>query len=224
MRRYTKLHKRKSGLIDRIQNIWTDPVFSNVIAAVIAALVLWLIARFYIKYKNRSLQGLNTKRVMSIAIIMISALPVAIFVIALQLNISMMDTFTSKMVVSRLVIYWLIVFLSLVIILVLIPNQLKKYDLFLSVPMSFDDDKEYKKFRSQCLELIKLMEEQCGFKNVYFAGRDIESMKQFTPGQNAALLDLQALKQSKRFMMYMPKKMSSSCTFEAGYALSLIHI
>ena len=101
----------------------------------------------------------------------------------------------------------------------LIPNQLKKYDLFLSVPMSFDGDKEYKKFRSQCLELIKLMEEQCGFKNVYFAGRDIESMKQFTPGQNAALLDLQALKQSKRFMMYMPKKMSSSCTFEAGYAL-----
>ncbi len=96
-------------------------------------------------------------------------------------------------------------------------HSYKKYDVFISAPMSFDTDEEYQTFRKLCLE-VKESLESCGFNHVYYAGEHYESMQDFDFNQQAAIDDLKALKLSKKLLFIYPQKMVSSSIFEVGYA------
>lgn len=124
----------------------------------------------------------------------------------------------SSIEVNSFLLVSLTVFLISVILTVILVSRFKKYDIFLSAPMSFDTDEEYKQTRENCLKIIGLIQEYTPFKKIYYAGFDKETMDAFTAANHAAIDDLKALKKSKRFILYLPKKIVTSSIFEAGYA------
>lgn len=120
--------------------------------------------------------------------------------------------------VNGIILCTVLLFLVFVGISILYHNTFFKYDVFISAPMSFSDDVEYQKFRAFCLEIKALLESECGYQRIYYAGSEIESIKQFSAHQHAAENDIKALRSSKCFLLIMPQKMQSSAIFEAGFA------
>lgn len=96
-----------------------------------------------------------------------------------------------------------------------------KYDVFLSVPMAAVGDALYAEYRSAALEVNDCLQKHCNKKNIYYAGLNIAAKTDFDPEDAAALDDLEAVSQSKYFVMIYPKKVASSVLFEAGMALAL---
>ncbi|HUP63437.1 MAG TPA: hypothetical protein VNA69_23830 [Thermoanaerobaculia bacterium] len=96
-----------------------------------------------------------------------------------------------------------------------------KYDVFLSVPMAAVGDTLYETYRSAALEIIECLKKQCNMKLIYYAGEQIATRDDFDPQDAAALDDLDAIQESKYFVMLYPKKVASSILFEAGIALAL---
>lgn len=120
--------------------------------------------------------------------------------------------------VNPTILIAVLLFLLFVGLAILLVNAFTKYDVFISAPMSFQDDANYKDFRSYCMEIKTLLETDCGFSRIYYAGETIESVNEFSAHQHAAENDLKALRKSKRFLLIVPEKTYSSSIFEAGFA------
>jgi hypothetical protein len=94
----------------------------------------------------------------------------------------------------------------------------RKYDVFLaSVLAGFDDDTRLLTERKAALAIATTLEQECRF-TVYYAGRDVRSTKDFDASHLGAKEDLEALRDSRHFIMLFPQKVTSSVLFEAGYA------
>lgn len=173
-----------------MKKIWNDPVFSKVIASAIVAVFALLFTLLY-EYFSLPLEDRSF------------------------FDIDFSDTFTfNKFIVTAVSIFFVIV-----VIWVMIARFMKSYDIFFSTPMSFSSEEEYVKHRNNCLKIIDVIKENTSYKKIYFAGQDITSRKSFSASNHAAIDDLKALRNSRRFILFMPKKMPTSAIFEAGYAL-----
>lgn len=103
-----------------------------------------------------------------------------------------------------------------------IEQFIDRHDVFISSPMAaIQDDEKYKENRKNVLKLVEVFRKECKFKSVYFAGHEIESMKDFEAPNISAGDDIQELRASKYFVLHYPEKIVSSVLFEAGVALEL---
>jgi hypothetical protein len=103
-----------------------------------------------------------------------------------------------------------------------VEDIIARHDVFISSPMAaMQDDEKYKDNRKDVLKLVEVFHKECKFKSVYFAGHDIESMKDFEAPNISAGDDIQELRASKYFVLHYPEKIVSSVLFEAGVALEL---
>jgi pimeloyl-ACP methyl ester carboxylesterase len=97
-----------------------------------------------------------------------------------------------------------------------------KYDVFVAAAMAaHDDDAEYKANHEAVLSLIETLKTKCNCKAVFYAGKNMSSMEKFDPEELALKDDLAALRKSRNFMLFYPKKIVSSVLYEAGWALIL---
>jgi hypothetical protein len=100
------------------------------------------------------------------------------------------------------------------------PPSTRKYDVFLSsVLAGFADDARLLKEKELALAVSKCLEQECGF-TVYYAGRDVQSSHDFDGSHIGAKRDIDALRDSRYFLMLYPERVTSSVLFEAGFALS----
>jgi hypothetical protein len=96
-----------------------------------------------------------------------------------------------------------------------------KYDAFISSPMfAFGDEGRYLDHRSNVIRLTKTLHEQCGF-TCYYAGEGRENYDEFETGDIALSNDLQALRDSRFYVLLIPETSATSALVEAGAALIL---
>jgi hypothetical protein len=94
--------------------------------------------------------------------------------------------------------------------------------IFVAAPMSgYGSDDLYKLHLKVVLHICSELEAQSCVEQVYFAGRDIQSIAGFTNPTDAFKHDYRALKQCDLFLMYYPTPVRSSVLVEAGIALGL---
>jgi hypothetical protein len=94
-----------------------------------------------------------------------------------------------------------------------------RYDVFLSsVLAGFHDDVKLQQEKQCALAVATCLERECNY-TVYYAGRDVGSFKDFDPAYLSARADIDALKQSRYFLLVYPEPVVSSVLFEAGIAL-----
>ena len=94
-----------------------------------------------------------------------------------------------------------------------------KFDVFVSAPMaSYETDAEVLADHERIAPAVALLEDQLGLV-VYWAGRSIRSKADFDAPDISATKDVEALLESKFFLMLYPAKIASSVLFEAGIAL-----
>jgi hypothetical protein len=97
-----------------------------------------------------------------------------------------------------------------------------KYDVFIAAAMAgHEGDAEYQQSRSEVLALIDTLKTKCNCKSVFYAGSAITSKAEFEPEALALVSDLQAMRESRSFILYYPTKLPSSALYEAGWALIL---
>ncbi len=94
-----------------------------------------------------------------------------------------------------------------------------KYDVFVSSPMASVPEGEYETMREATLAVINALKEHCGFSSFYYAGRNIETTDDFEANDLSLEIDLEALNDSKIFLMIYPEPLVSSVLVEAGWAL-----
>lgn len=95
------------------------------------------------------------------------------------------------------------------------------YDIFLSTPMAaFTSNQAYQSARAGFKKVFDALKQQRGL-SVYWASEKIESIEDFDTLDVSVMDDLEALKQSRRFVLIYPERLPSSALFEAGYALAL---
>lgn len=96
------------------------------------------------------------------------------------------------------------------------------YDVFLAAAMAaHPSDAAYAASRATVTSLIDVLQTKCGFESVFYAGRNMASMRDFDPEALALDLDLKAMRESRYFVLYYPEKVASSVLYEAGWALVL---
>lgn len=94
-----------------------------------------------------------------------------------------------------------------------------RYDIFVSAPLAgFATDKEIQADHDRVLPLVKCLEKELGLE-VFWAGRNICSRADFEAADIAVVDDVQAIRDSKYFLLLYPNKIVSSVLFEAGIAL-----
>jgi len=94
-----------------------------------------------------------------------------------------------------------------------------RYDVFVSTPLAgFATDEEIQADHDRVSPLVKYFETELGFK-VFWAGRNIRSRADFEVPDISAVDDVQAIRDSKCFLLLYPNKIVSSVLFEAGIAL-----
>ncbi len=97
-----------------------------------------------------------------------------------------------------------------------------KNDVFVSCPMAaFEKDEEYIASRKEVLEFASAIRTHAKFPNVYYAGIDIDSATDFDPPDISAEDVLNAISESKYFVLIYLSKIVSSSLLEAGCALAL---
>lgn len=95
------------------------------------------------------------------------------------------------------------------------------YDVFISAPMAaFDSDEEFKKNRDDVMRLIKVLQQEYDFKAVVYAGNAISSIQDFNAPGPSSREDINAIRDSKFFILWYPDRLVSSVIFEAGVALA----
>lgn len=93
---------------------------------------------------------------------------------------------------------------------------------FISSPMAgFGDDEKFQNVRQDMMRLVEIFRLECNFQFVYYAGQNIQSIKDFDLEDIALEKDINALKKSKYFIMIYPDEIVSSVLFEAGWAQSM---
>ena len=94
-----------------------------------------------------------------------------------------------------------------------------QYDVFVSAPMAgFATDADLAADHERIEPVVAYLEGQLGFK-VYWAGRSIKSRADFDAKDISAKRDVEALLDSRYFLLLYPEKIVSSVLFEAGIAL-----
>lgn len=94
-----------------------------------------------------------------------------------------------------------------------------RYDVFVSSPLAgFSSDEEIQADHDRVAPVVKCLETELGFR-VFWAGRNIRTRAAFDDPGISAIDDVEALKDSKYFILFYPKKIASSVLFEAGIAL-----
>jgi len=97
-----------------------------------------------------------------------------------------------------------------------------KYDVFISSAMAgLKTEEDYQTYRTEALNLEKILKEKCGFTSVFYAGRDLKTMAEFQSQSLSMHDDFLALKESKYFLLIYPDRIVSSVLFEAGWALAM---
>ncbi|MCW3120543.1 MAG: hypothetical protein JWQ38_35 [Flavipsychrobacter sp.] len=102
-------------------------------------------------------------------------------------------------------------------------NQEKtfKYDVFLAAPMAALGSANFKDFNDKVKEIMKILEADCGFPRIFFAGKNMTTMNDFDTPDVSVDTDINALRDSRIFIMIYPEKIVSSVLYEAGIALAL---
>jgi pimeloyl-ACP methyl ester carboxylesterase len=97
-----------------------------------------------------------------------------------------------------------------------------KYDVFLAMAMAaLDTEEKYQAYRNQALEIVKCLQDSCGFRSVFYAGHDLETKQEFEAEDFSLSEDIEALRCSKYFMLIYPERIVSSVLFESGLAVAL---
>ena len=96
-----------------------------------------------------------------------------------------------------------------------------RHDVFISSPMfAFRDEERYKTHRMNVLRLITALNDECGF-TCYYAGEERPDYDDFEASDVALSNDLQALRDSRFYVLLMPETSATSALVEAGAALIL---
>jgi hypothetical protein len=94
-----------------------------------------------------------------------------------------------------------------------------RYDVFLSSPLAgFGSDDEIALYHDRITQIVDLLENSLGF-TVYWAGRGIQKRIDFEAADLSAIVDVNAVIDSRHFLMLYPAGIVSSVLFEAGIAL-----
>jgi hypothetical protein len=97
-----------------------------------------------------------------------------------------------------------------------------KYDVFVAAAMAgTNDNAEYQENRNAVLALIEVLKSECNCPSVFYAGTKLPVKDDWDPKILALQKDLQAMRESKNFILYYPRKTASSVLYEAGWALIL---
>ena len=98
-------------------------------------------------------------------------------------------------------------------------NLPRKYDVFFSSPLAgLSSDEEIKQYHDEIAPIVDCLENELDYR-VFWAGKRIRSKADFEEPGFSAIDDVDALKESKYFVMYYPRRVASSVLFEAGIAL-----
>jgi hypothetical protein len=99
-------------------------------------------------------------------------------------------------------------------------SHLYKYEVFLSSPMAaYHTDEEYKAARADVKQVFDAIR-QCELR-VFWAAEKIEKMDDFDALGVSVDDDLNAIEQSRHFLLIYPEKLPTGALFEAGYAFHL---
>lgn len=96
-----------------------------------------------------------------------------------------------------------------------------KWEVFLAAPMAALSNDDFKTVNSKIIEIKKILEVECNFKSVFYAGDNMSDQKDFDSADISIGTDIDAIKNSKYFVLIYPEKIVSSVLFEAGIALAL---
>lgn len=100
-------------------------------------------------------------------------------------------------------------------------SERTRYDAFISSPMfAFGDEARYKTHRDDVLRLTEALKDQCGF-TCYYAGEGRANYDDFETSDIALSKDLQALRDSRFYVLLIPETSATSALVEAGAALIL---
>jgi hypothetical protein len=86
--------------------------------------------------------------------------------------------------------------------------------------MGTKTEAKYRDVRSQALDVLACLENECRFR-VFYAGRDIETRSASDEADFSIAKDIRALEQSQYFLLFYPERVVSSVLVEAGIALAL---
>lgn len=96
-----------------------------------------------------------------------------------------------------------------------------KWDAFLAGPMAgIKSDADFSVMMPKMEELMKVLEDECDFKRIYFAGKGMKTKKDFDNAGVSIKDDTDAIKESRIFILVYPEKIVSSVLYEAGIALA----
>ncbi|ENM5736155.1 hypothetical protein DU972_003797 [Vibrio mimicus] len=112
---------------------------------------------------------------------------------------------------------WFATYLFILAMFSVLYTSRSLYDVFISVPMSFATEDEYQDVKAKVGKISKALKES-GFKRIYCAMENVDTTNNFNAPNLATIEDMNALKRSKKFLLYMPTKVPTSAIFEAGYA------
>jgi len=96
-----------------------------------------------------------------------------------------------------------------------------KWDVFLAAPMAALSDNDFESATNKIREIKKMLEEECNFQRIFFAGNNMKYKEDFEPAALSIEIDINELKDSQNFILIYPEKIVSSVLFEAGIALAL---
>jgi hypothetical protein len=97
----------------------------------------------------------------------------------------------------------------------------KTYDLFVSAPMaSFETESEFKSSRDAIFDVVKGIKRSCSFDDVFYAGTEIESFKEFDSADLSVIEDYDATYHSKYFLLFYPERLATSALIELGWAMA----
>jgi hypothetical protein len=94
-----------------------------------------------------------------------------------------------------------------------------RYDVFISSPLAgLSGDKAIREHHDRIVPLVSYLENELRFR-VFWAGQRIRCVADFEAPDISARDDVEAIKDSKYFLLLYPEKVVSSVLFEAGIAL-----
>lgn len=96
-----------------------------------------------------------------------------------------------------------------------------KYDVFLAAPMAALADDDFESALKKENEIKVVLEKECGFSTVFFAGTNMTKKEDFETADLSIETDVNAIKDSQYFVMIYPEKIVTSVLFEAGIAFAL---
>lgn len=101
------------------------------------------------------------------------------------------------------------------------PQKTYKWDVFLAAPMAAMANDKFENTLWKENEIKKVLEEECGFSRVFFAGTNMKTKDDFETADLSIETDVNAIKDSQYFIMIYPEKIVTSVIFEAGIAFAL---